>query len=666
MIPNPAITISSITNTSCFGGNDGSATVNIAQGTAPYILDWAPSGGNALTASILSAATYTLTVTDAIGCQTIDSLVLAEPAAVDVSVSSITDVLCNGGSTGAISVAAIGGTGALYTYLWTPTGSTSSTAANLTVGTYTVTVTDQNNCVKAISASITEPTILAVSVDTIIHASCYDGFGSAILVASGGTFPYNYSWASPAIGQTGGEASNLSAASYTVTVTDTNGCFTDINIIIKQPLQVTTSTGPDDTICFGQTANLSASAIGGAGGYYYAWQPSGAITTGTLPATPASTTTYTVVAFDQLGCPGTPDTITAIVYNLTSANVQAIGNSPICPGQYSTIYVTTSGSTGPLTYQWDNNLGTSPGAFLLALSQPTNYIVTVTNSCGLSVNDTVVVLFNPQPTLSLTSDANSLCVPGTMPFFDNSITGNTDDPITSWLWNFGDGTTSTIEDPVHSYGQPGNYPVTLTVLTNGGCTSNNLSAPLTIDGYPTPTAAFTVSSTDLDIPYDVLICNNYTVSANTYLWSFGDGGTSSLSNPQYAYTSVGVFMVQLIAMNTYGCADTATTVITTDADVIFPNAFTPNPDGTQGGAYDLNVLNNDVFFPYSAGVIEFKLEIFNRWGEEIFESLDIKKGWDGYYKGTICQQDVYVWEAYVKLNNGKTFRKSGDLTLLRY
>ncbi|MES2139781.1 MAG: PKD domain-containing protein [Bacteroidota bacterium] len=665
-IPSAIVSVSLINDVSCYGGNDGSATVNISQGTAPYTINWAPSGGNSLTASVLSAGTYYMNITDAIGCQTIDSLSIAEPTPVDVSVSSITDVLCNGGSTGSITVNATGGTGPLYTYSWAPVTSDSSTAANLAIGTYTVNVMDQNNCLKSISAAITEPTLLSATIDTTIHAACFGGHGSATVLASGGVIPYRYSWSAPAAGQTGNELNDLSAASYTVTVTDTNGCFTTANVIIKQPLQVTTQAGTNDTLCFGQTGSVSATAFGGAGNYSYAWQPSGAITAGTLPITPTSTTTYTVVAFDQKGCPGTPETVTAIVYNLTNANVQAIGTSPICPGQNSTIYVETSGSTGPLTYQWDNNLGTGAGAFLLTLSQPNTYIVTVTNSCGLSVTDSAVVLFNPQPTLSLTSNSNSLCVPGSMPFFDNSLTGNTDDPITMWAWNFGDGTTSIEEDPTHNYSNPGTYLVTLTVSTNGGCTSNNLTAPLTINAHPIPIATFSVSSTNLDIPYDALICSNQSVSANSYFWNFGDGGTSTQLNPQYVYTSVGIFQVQLIAMNQYGCSDTTSTQVTTDADVIFPNVFSPNAEGAQGGTYDLTALNNDIFFPYSSGVIEFKIEIFNRWGEEIFESLDIKQGWDGYYRGAICQQDVYVWKAYVKLNNGKEFNKNGSVTLLRY
>jgi gliding motility-associated-like protein len=666
VMPAPAISVSSLNNVSCFGGNDGSATINITQGTTPYIINWTPSGGNGLTASVLSAGTYIINATDAIGCMTIDSLIIGEPPPVDVFISSLTDVLCNGGNTGSITVAATGGTGPLYTYSWNPITSDSSTAANLTIGSYTVNVTDQNNCLKSISATITEPILLSASLDTVIHANCYGGLGSATLLASGGAIPYNYTWSAPATGQTGNEANNLIAGSYTVTITDTTGCVTNINFIIKEPLEVITLNGENDTLCLGQSGSLTATAVGGAGNYYYAWQPSGAITTGTLPITPTSDITYTVVAYDQMGCPGTPENVSVTVYNLTIDNIQAQGASPICPGQNTALYVETTGATGPLTYLWNNNLGTESGIYQVTPSQPTTYIVTVSTMCGLSVTDSVTILFNPQPTIALTSANNSLCVPGSMPFFDNSLTGNINDTITMWEWSFGDGDISTEKNPVHYYSQPGTYIVTLTVGTAGGCTSNNLSSPLMIIAHPTPTSAFSVSSTNLELPYDVLMCNNQSINATAYNWSFGDGGTSTLLNPQYIYSSVGVFKIQLIAMSQYGCTDTAFAEVTTDADVIFPNVFTPNPNGSQGGIYNLNNLSNDIFFPYSSGVIEFKIEIFNRWGEEIFESLDIKQGWDGFYRGAICQQDVYVWKAYIKLNNGKVFHKNGDVTLLRY
>ena len=186
------------------------------------------------------------------------------------------------------------------------------------------------------------------------------------------------------------------------------------------------------------------------------------------------------------------------------------------------------------------------------------------NLCGVSVIDSVDVLFNPPPAIALTSDTNAMCVPGIVQFYDSSVTGNINDPINTWYWSFGDGTTSSQQNPVHSYSQPGTYLVTLTVTTDGGCTSNNSSAPLVINAYPFPVAAFSVNSTELNLPYDMLICNNQSAGAVTYLWNFGDGGTSTAVSPQYLYTSVGIFPVQLIATSQYGCSDTASIDVTTN------------------------------------------------------------------------------------------------------
>ena len=106
-------------------------------------------------------------------------------------------------------------------------------------------------------------------------------------------------------------------------------------------------------------------------------------------------------------------------------------------------------------------------------------------------------------------------------------------------------------------------------------------------------------------------------------------------------------------------------IINTDADIVFPHAFTPNGNGPSGGYYSSGSLDNDIFFPHSSGVVEFKFQVFNRWGELIFETDDIKQGWDGYYKDKICLEGIYVWKAYAKLNNGKVFNKTGDVLLLR-
>ena len=661
-IPLPVLAVSAINNVSCYGGDNGSATINIMQGTAPYAINWSPSGGNNLIATSLTSGTFIVTVIDAVGCEISDTVVVTEPTAIDLSNISVTNVLCNGGNTGTISVTPTGGIGPIYTYSWAPVSSSSSAAVNLAIGTYTVNVMDQNNCISAVSVNIAQPTALSSTIDSVKNPTCYNGFGSASAFASGGILPYSYLWSPSA--DTVSTANSLTADSYTVTVTDANGCNTSSDVLLTRPSQVVTSAGPNDTVCLGQSGSLSATATGGVGNYFYAWQPSGAITSGTLPITPSGDITFTIVAYDLAGCPGTPTLASAIVYNLDSLSVQAYATSPICPGQSAVVYVETLGTTGELTYQWNNNVGTGPGAYLVNPSQPTAYSITVSNACN-SVSDTVKILFNPPPAISITSDTSALCVPGTIQFFDNSVTGNPNDPITQWYWSFSDGTTSTAEDPGHTYSVPSDYPVTLVVTTSGGCTNNNTAAPLVINGHPFPVASFSLSSTDLELPYDVLLCSNQSTGAISYNWNFGNGETSAVKNPQHVYTAIGIFQVQLVAMTQFGCLDTAYSEVTTNAEVTFPNAFSPNADGSSGGFFDITSLDNDIFFAYTAGVTEYELEIYNRWGEIIFATQDPKQGWDGYYKNELCQQDVYIWRAFVKLNNGKAYYKNGNLTLLR-
>jgi len=662
-IPGPNLSLASTTSVSCFGGNNGSATINITQGSPSYSISWSPFGGNASTASSLTAGTYTATVTDSLGCIASITATIVEPTPVTLSIVSVTDVLCNGGNNGSITVNALGGIPG-YTYSWNPSVSNTATASNLLAGTYTANAVDQNNCPTSITIIVTQPAPLTSTITGVSNAVCFNGTGSASVVVSGGTVPYSYSWSTNPV-QTGNGISNVGSGTYTVDISDGNGCVTQNTVNITQPVQVITSAGINDTVCTGQTGTVMASASGGSGNYYYTWQPSGLITSGTLTVTPAVSTTYTVVAYDQNGCAGNTDTVSVILYSLPAANVSVHGISPICPGRSSTIYVQVTGVTGPLTYSWNNNLGNGPGAYVVTPSQPTTYIVTVSNACGQTVTDSVQVLFNPQPTLILSSDTTILCVPGSVQFFDQSITGNVNDPITTWYWTFGDGTSSTLQNPSHGYTFPGTYSVTLSVGTAGGCAASNATAPWLIYAYPNPVAAFSLNTTTLNIPYDILICTNNSTGALFYNWNFGDGGISTAVNPQYLYNSVGNFQVQLIATNLYGCSDTAYANVTTNTNVTFPNVFTPNVDGANGGSYTIGDLTNDVFFPYTSGVTEFKMQIFNRWGELIFESLDIKQGWDGYYRGKLCQQDVYVWKAFLKFNNGKTFNKTGDVTLLR-
>ncbi len=656
-----SLSVTSVTNTSCFGTNDGAASIAITQGTLPYTINWLPFGGNAATAGQLTAGVYTAQVTDGRGCLSSVTATVTQPLPVSVAINTIVNVSCFNGSNGLISVTASGGTPS-YSYSWAPSG-TGPTLNNVSAGNYTVFVKDSRLCSAAISMNVAQPTPLTSTITGSANPLCFNGTGNASVSVAGGTAPYTYTWTSNPP-QSGSTASGLPSGTYTVLIRDAKGCATASSLTLTQPLQVITTAGLNDTICINQAGMVTANATGGQGSYTYAWQPSGVVNSGSLTINPATVTTnYTVVAFDANGCAGTPDTVRAVVYNLTGANINAIGLTPICPGRATTIYATATGITGPLSYVWNNGLGSGPGAFVVTPTQPGTYIVTVTNACGASVNDSIRIAFNPPPTVSIVVNGTLVCVPGSVNFFDNSVSGNSSDPINSWSWNFGDGTTSSLPNPTHTYYTPGTYSVSLSVTTGGGCTNNNASAPVILNAYPPPNAAFTVSSHVLNIPYDVLHCQNQTTGAVSYSWNFGDGGTSTVTDPNHTYTSVGDFRVQLIATSVYGCTDTAYVSVTTDADVVFPNAFTPV--GSNGGYYVPGSLDNDIFFPYTSGVVDYKLQIFNRWGELIFETQDIKQGWDGYYRGNICQVGVYIWKAYVKLNNNKVFNKTGDVTLLR-
>ena len=127
--------------------------------------------------------------------------------------------------------------------------------------------------------------------------------------------------------------------------------------------------------------------------------------------------------------------------------------------------------------------------------------------------------------------------------------------------------------------------------------------------------------------------------------------------------------MSLIANNQYNCPDTflleGAIFVDVGGYVEFPNAFTPDAFGNNDGVYNPNQLDNDVFFPRFAGVEDYVLQIYNRWGELLFESDDINRGWDGLYRGRPVQQGVYVWRAEVTFTDGKQSIKAGDLTLLR-
>lgn len=272
-----------------------------------------------------------------------------------------------------------------------------------------------------------------------------------------------------------------------------------------------------------------------------------------------------------------------------------------------------------------------------------------------------VVIKPPLPIADFIGEGEG-CQPLRVSFENRSTYGLT------FHWDFGDGTVSDVENPTHVYYEPGVYNVALTVTGPGGDQDVEVHTGAVVV-HPRAEAYFTVNPPVIKVPDQVYFLNMST-DASIYHWDFGDGQTSTAFSPYHFYESLGWHSVTLVANNEWNCPDTfrvdQAVKGNIDSRISFPNAFTPNTSGSTGGYWSVDdMFSNDIFFPLYKGVDEFQMQIFNKWGELLFESTDVRQGWDGYYRGELCQQDVYVWRVKVKFLDGSELTDSGDVTLLR-
>ena len=375
------------TDVACNGGTTGTATVAPTGGTPSYTYSWAPSGGTAATASGLAAGTYTVTVTDANACQGTKTFTINQPAtALNTAAGSKTDVSCNGGANGTATVSPTGGTPS-YTYSWAPSGGTAATATGLAAGTYTVTVTDANNCQGTKSFTITQPTALNTTAGSKTDVSCNGGSnGTATVSPTGGTPSYTYSWAPS--GGTAATATGLAAGTYTVTVTDANSCQGTKSFTITQPTALNTTAGSKtDVSCNGgNNGTATVSPSGGTPSYTYSWAPSGGTA---ATATGLAAGTYTVTVTDANSCQGTKTfTINQPAAALSAATGGGKTDVSCNGGSNGTATVAPTGGTPSYTYSWAPSGGTNATATGLAAG---TYTVTVTdaNACQTTRSFTI-------------------------------------------------------------------------------------------------------------------------------------------------------------------------------------------------------------------------------------------------------------------------------------
>ena len=252
------------------------------------------------------------------------------------------------------------------------------------------------------------------------------------------------------------------------------------------------------------------------------------------------------------------------------------------------------------------------------------------------------------------------CIPLKIRFINKS---NSND---SCMWSFGDGGYSYEKSPEWIFDVEGEYKVILQVFGPDGLKATSSSI---ITVYPKPLARYEIAPEKAIIPEDEVRFYNYSTNAVNYKWDFGDGITSNLFEPRHKYSKFGNYNVLLVASSDYGCSDSLTVSNAFSGSeyfIDFPNAFIPNSQGPTGGFYSSKSDEGaQVFHPVFSGVTNYQLKIFSKRNVTIFESSDINIGWDGYYKGQLCDPGVYIWKVRGNFRNGEPFIKMGDLTLLR-
>lgn len=598
---NMVITPSQV-NVGCNGGNNGSCGVSVSGNGSPVSYLWT-TGATTSNISNLSAGSYTVTITEQGTCSATRTIVITEPAAITMNPSQ-TNVLCNGGATGVASVAPTGGT-APFTYLWS-TGGTSSSINNLNAGSYSVTVTDFNNCTNTATIVITQPNALTNSFN-ISPILCNGGNGSITAVPAGGVGGYTFLWSNAATTAT----INAAGGTYSVTVTDANGCQVIGNATLSNPTALSSTTSSTQATCGVNNGTATVTPSGGTLPYSYSWN-NGQTTATAQNLGPG---TYNVTVTDANGCTTTNSAAVGI-----APGMQLQGNSSdvTCFGDNDgSVGIVVTGGTAPYSYAWSNGASTSQ----LSNLGPGNYSVTVTDANSCTVTQSLVVV---EPALlvatatstdilcfgQITGTASVTAVGGIAPRSFQWSTGpglqtigplaagtysvtatdangcvsvasttiSQPDPLTLTITGddmvceydsarlfstVGGGTmpyeydwsstpTSVQHNATPNLVYPGSQDLTYTlqVTDANGC---KIQASHYVESNPTPDVAFVPHRREACDSMTVYFTNLSTPGAS-YFWEFGDGTTSTQVNPIHFYEN-GFWSVRLTVTTAEGCTN---------------------------------------------------------------------------------------------------------------
>ena len=625
-----------ISDVGCNGASNGSSFVEVIGGVAPYTYQWSNGDILNLTDSLTGGNQFVV-ITDANGCDTTINFIMDEPDVLSVVSALAQDPTCFGDSSGLIQISITGGTEPYYP-LWED-GLTTLQADGFGSGDYLVIVTDYNGCEDSLTVILDEPTQLEIFDMVVIEPLCSGSEdGSAAVIVQGGSAPYFYDW-QPS-GSTSATPNDLGAGDHIVVITDQHNCLLSHTVSMNQPDLLLALAIEDTAVCPGDAALVWAEATGGGGNYSYLWNQGLGIVQGG-EVIPGGTTDYIVTVTDSAGCSSIPDTMTVTVASLPAPSF--IYTSPdFCayPVQLDLENTTVGGET----FEWFFGNGDVSDLQDPSINydNPGIYTITLIAYSDIGCADTTFLTYETSeiPSASFSLDDMEGCSPVIVNFQNFSENANT------YLWDFGDGSTSVLPDPSHVYDNSGEYDITLVISTPGGCSDTMmLGAGVTV--WPSPIADFNpiMMNPDSGAVYQFI---NLSSGAASYEWDFSNGVSSNLEEPYHDFLTNGNVDVLLIAVNEFGCIDTAVHVfdINVFTGLNVPNALSAGELGETG-----------VFLPKGTGLVQYRAMVFDEWGNLMWESKELEngspaEGWDGTFKGTRVPQGAYIWKIDAEFFNG--------------
>jgi len=646
-------------STTCSGSADGAVYAGAQGGLyPPMTFAWFDTGGTpyGVTDTFmlnLPADDYIVEITDTAGCLQILTITVEEPDPVTLNFQAF-DAICNGYTNGYAIVIPSGGTPS-YQFQWDANpASSQATYNNLGAGAYNLLVTDTNNCTADTAFAINEPVAVTIDNVVIVDELCLGNCTGSIDITA--ALADSFSIDNGLTYQTTGIFNSLCAGTYQVMVADSIGCFDTATVVVGSPLPLSLTTSNDTAICTGGNAVLDALASGGVGGYNYFWD-------GGLGGGPTQNVgnpgSWNIYALDANGC--STDTLPITVSQSPPLQVATSPDIAICWGQSTTFNaVGAGGNFGPYTYTWSGGAlaGTGPTQ-TVAPTSTTTYTVTISDGCGTTpATDNIVVTVNQLPVVDMSVDIPAGCTRHDV-VFTNTTPAAT---VASAFWSFGDGTTGTNNTTEnHSFYNAVCYDVSLVVTTPEGCV-DSLTVVDMVCVWPLPVADFSFGPQPTTILEPTINFENLSAGASSYVWTIPSQNVVA-GDDDYRYVfpndEPGTYEVCLEAYTSYGCSDTtcADVIIGPSFHLYAPNAFTPDGDGI-----------NDFWYIQGRSIDEsdFKLLVFNRWGEVIWETNDVNEAWDGTRNGKKLETETYVWKVVTKdkhLGDKKEF--TGHVTILR-